>query len=142
MCWQYPAKFGLPRLCGTTPPEGPDLRLGLGLDVVFALGATMVGTLAEAEGVLRGCCLACVGEEDGVPVRDGEALAAADVLAARPAWSPSGDVAVPLPGETSTKAATMMPASRSGPNPKSRTLASRPRPRPQVTGRLAAPARP
>ena len=102
----------------------------------------MVGTFAAAEGVLRGCCLAWVGEDDGVPVRDGDALGAADVLAAGPAWNPSWDVAVPLPGETSTKAATMMPASRSGPNPKSRTLASRPRPRPQVTGRLAAPARP
>jgi hypothetical protein len=94
----------------------------------------MVGTLAPAEDVARLCCLlgllgllglvgllGAAGEEGGTV---GALCVDCCVVAAGPAWKPRLDVAGPLPGETSTNAAAMIPARASGPNPKSKTLTS------------------
>src|SRR5919108_4366457 len=65
--------------------------------------------------------------------------AACCVLGAGPAWKPTSD-APPLPGPTSTNAATTRPARASGPAPNSRTLVTVPRPLPQARAQPADPA--
>src|SRR3954453_3261862 len=72
MCRQYPLKLGTPRLCGVTPPLGPDLRVGLGVALAFffALPGRAVLSGTEGELVACGCFFFCA---DGVA--DGAATA-------------------------------------------------------------------
>src|SRR5690348_997025 len=141
MCWQYPEKLGTPRSCGVTRP--PALCVGLG--VAFFLPGLVRGTALL--GMVRGTVLlgsGCFflggdGDEDG----DEESVASAlaeicCALGAGPALKPRLE-ADPLPGATTTKAATMMPARASGPAPNSRTFISGPRP-PQDSERPPSPA--
>src|SRR6185437_6666262 len=123
MCRQYPEKLGAPRSCGVTRPP-PALCVGLG--VAFFLLGLVRGTALL--GVVRGTvllgsgCFFLGGDGDG----DAESVARAlaeicCVLGAGPALKPRLE-ADPLPGATTTKAATMMPARASGPAPNSRTF--------------------
>src|SRR5690348_14213622 len=141
MCWQYPEKLGTPRSCGVTRP--PALCVGLG--VAFFLPGLVRGTalLGMVRGTVllgSGCFFLCGdGDEDG----DEESVASAlaeicCALGAGPALKPRLE-ADPLPGATTTKAATMMPARASGPAPNSRTFISGPRP-PQDSERPPSPA--
>src|SRR3954447_9760426 len=131
MCRQYPLKLGTPRLCGVTPPLGPDLRVGLGVALAFffALPGRAVLSGTEGELVACGCFFLCA---DGVADGDGDGVSTTLagtgwVLGAGRALKPRLEAA-PLPGATSTNAATRMPAMASGPAPNSRTFISVPRP--------------
>jgi hypothetical protein len=136
MCWQYPAKLGTPRLCGTTPPLAPDLWVRFGVALAFGLGLAGGGTLAAGETAAR-CFLRAEGDEDGDgAVGLAELLAGDGELGAGPAWKPRLEAA-PLPGATSTNAATMMPTRTSGPTPNISTFISVLRLLPQRTVRPA-----
>src|SRR5579859_6561042 len=145
MCWQYPLKSGTPRLCGVTPPLRPGLCAGLGVAlaclVALACGrAVLPGS--EAGLVACGCFFLCA---DGVADGFGEDVARAlaetcCVLGAGPALKPRLEAA-PLPGATSTNAATRRPARASGAAPNSRTFISAPRP-PQDSAPWPDPAGP
>src|SRR3954451_10569676 len=99
MCRQYPLKLGTPRLCGVTPPLGPDLRVGLGVALAFffALPGRAVLSGTEAGLVACGCFFLCAA---GVADGDGVSTAPAGtgcVLGAGPALKPRLEAA-PLPG--------------------------------------------
>src|SRR5690349_2587102 len=142
MCWQYPEKLGAPRSCGVTRPP-PALCVGLG-EACFLLGlvrGTALLGMVRGTVLLGSGCFFLGGDVDA----DGDAESVASglaelccVLGAGAALKPRLE-ADPLPGATTTKAATMMPARASGPAPNSRTFISAPRP-PQDSERPPGPA--
>src|SRR5689334_2670571 len=142
MCWQYPEKLGAPRSCGVTRPP-PALCGGLG-EAFFLLGmvrGTALLGMVRGTVLLGSGCFFLGGDGDA----DGDAESVASglaeiccVLGAGAALKPRLE-ADPLPGATTTKAATMMPARASGPAPNSRTFISAPR-SPQDSERPPGPA--